>query len=232
MYKNKTFLGVIPARGGSKGIPQKNIIKVKGRPLIDFTIKEALKSLYLDKVIVSTDSLEIAKISMDCGAEIPFLRPKELAGDKNKIIETLIHLIQELANRNATYDYIVLLQPTQPLRKSFHIDEAIKLAIDFNYNSLVGVSKVKEHPILMRTIDKNNQLDNLINVNSTLRRQDFPEYFKVNGIIYINRIDKDFNLNTSLNDNKYPFIIENKYDLDIDEPFDLELLKLRLKLNQ
>lgn len=96
MYKGKTFLGVIPARGGSKGIPRKNIINVCGKPLIQYTIEEALKSNFLDKVIVSTEDEEIAKISRECGAEVPFLRPKELAEDTTKTIEVLIHAVNEM----------------------------------------------------------------------------------------------------------------------------------------
>lgn len=90
---------------------------------------------------------------------------------------------------------------------------------------------VEDHPILTRTINSQGELKNLLNFNSTVRRQDFPTYYKVNGAIYINKIDEDFNTKTSLNDNKYPYIMEKKYDLDIDEPFDLELLKLRIKLS-
>lgn len=230
MYKNKKIVAVIPARGGSKGIPQKNIIGVNGRPLIDFTIKEALNSEYIDTVIVSTDSEKIAEVSRKCGADVPFLRPAHLAGDHSKTIDVLINLINELSKEGNTYDYLILLQPTQPLRRAFHMDEAIKKTIDNGYKSLLSVSLVEDHPILIRTINNQGELHNLLNINSTVRRQDFPTYYKVNGAIYINKIDEDFNEKTSLNDNIYPYIMEKKYDLDIDEPFDLELLKLKMNL--
>lgn len=232
MYKNKKILAVIPARGGSKGIPEKNIVEVNGRPLIDYTISEALKSKYLDNVIVSTDSEKIAEIAKKCGAEVPFLRPKNLAEDQSKTIDVLINLINQLTATDIFYDYIVLLQPTQPLRKSFHIDEAIKLAIDNEYKSLLSVNLVQEHPILVRTIDNQGRLKNLLNINSTVRRQDFPTYYKVNGAIYINKIDDDFNENTSLNDNQYSYIMDKEYDLDIDDPLDLEVLKIKLGLKE
>jgi CMP-N,N'-diacetyllegionaminic acid synthase len=230
MYKNKKILAVIPARGGSKGIPEKNIVEVNGRPLIDYTISEALKSKYLDNVIVSTDSEKIAEIAKKCRAEVPFLRPKNLAEDQSKTIDVLINLIYQLTATDIFFDYIVLLQPTQPLRKSFHIDEAIELAIDNEYKSLLSVNLVQEHPILVRTIDNQGRLKNLLNINSTVRRQDFPTYYKVNGAIYINKIDDDFNENTSLNDNQYSYIMDKEYDLDIDEPLDLEVLKIKLGL--
>lgn len=232
MYKNNKILAVIPARGGSKGIPDKNIVEIDGRPLIDFTIKEALNSKYIDRVIVSTDSEEIAQIAKKCGAGVPFLRPKYLAEDHSKTIDVLIDLIKKLSAMDNSYNYLILLQPTQPLRRSFHIDEAIEQTINHNYKSLVSVNLVNEHPILVRTINAQGMLKNLLNENSTIRRQDFPNYYKVNGAIYINKIDDDFNENTSLNDNIYPYIMDKRYDLDIDEPFDLEILKMKLKLNK
>lgn len=228
MYKEKTFLAIIPARGGSKGIIKKNIIKVNGKPLIQYTIEKAKKSKYLDKIIVSTDNEEIANIARKCGASVPFLRPKRLAEDESKTIDAMIHIIEQLSNKEEIYDYLVLLQPTQPLRQVFHIDEAIELMIEKKINSLVSVSEVKEHPILMRKITENGELDKLLCINSTIRRQEFPQYYKVNGAVYINRIDKNLTLNTSFNDNKYPYVMDTKYDLDIDEYFDLEIFKLRL----
>lgn len=228
MYKNKKNVAIIPARSGSKGIPNKNIININGRPLIDYTIKKALKSKYVDRIIVSTDSPVIANISMQCGAEVPFLRPEGLAMDESKTIEVLMHVLNELSSQNEAYDYLILLQPTQPLRRTFHIDEAITLIVDNDYPSIVSVNEVSENPLLIRSIRQHNKLEKLIDVNSTARRQDFPKYYKVNGAIYINKIDENLNLNASLNDNQHPYIMDKKYDLDIDEPSDLELLKFYL----
>lgn len=228
MYKDKRILAVIPARGGSKGIPRKNIVNVLGKPLIQYTIEEALLSRYLDNVIVSTEDEEIARISQKCGAEVPFLRPKELATDDSKTIHTLLHAIDFYEKRGVFYDYIVLLQPTQPLRKHWHIDEAIEKIIDNKAKGLVSISRVKDHPILIRKKDQNDLLTSILKENSTVRRQDFPEYYKINGAIYINKIDNDFNSNTSLNDNSLGYVMDAKYDLDIDDPLDLELLKIIL----
>jgi len=226
MYKEKTFIAIIPARGGSKGIPKKNIINVGGKPLIQYTIDEAKNSKYLDRIIVSTDDKEIADLSVNCGAEVPFLRPKELAQDNSKTIDVVINVLNEI--KKCQYDYLVLLQPTQPLRKSFHIDETIELIVEKDEESLVSVSEVNEHPILMRTIDKDGRLNSLLGLNSTIRRQDFTKFYKVNGAIYINQLKENFNNNISLNDNKLAYIMEKKFDLDIDEPDDLNIFKLRL----
>jgi CMP-N,N'-diacetyllegionaminic acid synthase len=232
MYKGKKFLAIIPARGGSKGIPRKNITIINGKPLIQYTIDEAKNSKYLDRIIVSTDDKEIAEIAKRCGAEVPFLRPKELASDHAKTIDALIHAVTELEKRGIKYDFVVLLQPTQPLRKSWHIDEAIQEIVETNEESLVSVSKVKEHPILMRTIGEDGKVKKLLEISSTVRRQDFPTFYKVNGAIYINKINENFTKNTSLNDNKLAYLMDKKYDLDIDEPIDLEFFKLILQLNK
>lgn len=227
MYKSNKIIAIIPARGGSKGIPNKNIINVLGRPLIDYTIKEALKSEYIDDIIVSTDSDKIAKIAKNSGAEIPFLRSEHLAQDTTNTIDVLVDTIEKLKDSGRTYDYMLLLQPTQPLRRVFHIDNSIKEIIDNNRISLVSVNKVKDHPILFRKIDSKGNLSNLLNENSTLRRQDFTEYYKVNGAIYINKLDSQFDSNTSLNDNRFAYIMDSSFDVDIDEPMDIEIFKTK-----
>lgn len=224
MYKDKKILAIIPARGGSKGIPNKNIQLVDNKPLIAYTIEEALKVEYLDNIIVSTDSKRIAEIAKEYGAEIPFLRPDWLASDTAKTIDVLIHAIEMVEE---AFDYVVLLQPTQPLRKSIHIKEAIEKIIDKKWPSLVSVSKVKEHPILMREINEDESLSNLLNIGSTVRRQEFKEYYKVNGAIYINEIN-NLSPNTSLNDNRYSYIMDEKYDVDIDEMIDLKIFEMLL----
>lgn len=230
MYKGKRFLAVIPARGGSKGIPYKNIIEVNNQPLIQYTIDEANKSEFLDRVVVSTDDTKIADIVKKVGGEVPYLRPSELAKDNSKSIDAVIHLVKELERKGHIYDFIVLLQPTQPLRKSWHIDEAITQIVETNQSSLVSVSEVNEHPILMRTINNEGELETLLKRNSTLRRQDFPSFYKVNGAIYINRLDSNFDQYTSLNDNTTPYIMGREYDIDIDDYRDLEILRILLAM--
>lgn len=222
MYKEKRILAIIPARAGSKGIKDKNIININGKPLISYTIEEAKKSKYIDRIVVSTDGKKIAEVAKQYGADVPFLRPKELADDKSKSIDALLHCIKKLEKENDIYDYCILLQPTQPFRKSFHIDEAIEKIVDSKCESLVSVCEADEHPILMRKI-RNDKLVNLLNCNSTVRRQDFEKVYLVNGAIYINKIDEYLNSETSLNDNKVPYIMEKKYSIDIDEYRDIKL---------
>ena len=227
---NKKILAIIPARAGSKGIKDKNIIPLDRKPLIAYSIEAALKSKYIDKVVVTTDGEEIANVARKYGAEVPFLRPNYLASDTAKTIDAVIHCIQEMKKLGEEYDYMVLLQPTQPLRQAWHIDEAIELILEKNEEALVSVSKVKDHPILMRTIDENGHAINLLAGSSTKRRQEFPDFYKVNGAIYINKINENLNNDTSLNDNKLVYIMDEKYDVDIDEILDLQIAEIAMSV--
>lgn len=229
MYKGKKILAIIPARAGSKGIKNKNIIDLSGKPLIAYSIEAALKSKYIDRIVVSTDGGNIAKISKEYGAEVPFIRPKSLATDTSKSIDVVLHCIDELVKKNENYDYVILLQPTQPLRQSFHIDEAIELIYRKKENSLVSVCKVKEHPSLMRELNLDGTMNNIVSLSSDTRRQDFKEIFIVNGAIYINKINNELNKDTILNDNKIAYLMEEKYSIDIDEILDVKIANLMLK---
>ena len=220
MYKDNRILAVVPARGGSKGIPHKNIVKVKGKELLAYTLDAAKASKYIDEIIVSTDDILIEQVAVRENVKV-LQRPKELAQDMSKTIDVLLHVI---GNIDDDFDYLVLLQPTQPLRTAYHIDNAIELMINANYPSLLSVSPVKDHPILMRQMDVDGKLTSLLACQSTVRRQDFPNYYVVNGAIYINKIS-DLNSETSLNDNLYGYEMTSEFDLDIDEPRDLLLFE-------
>jgi len=220
MYKGKKILSIIPARGGSKGIKKKNIIELNGKPLISYTIESSLLSSYIDRTIVSTDSIEIANVSLECGASVPFMRPSELATDEAKTIDVVLHTIETLKSKGEEYDIMVLLQPTQPLRTWIDIDKSIELFFKKNLKGLVSVSIVDDHPILMRTIGDNGELCSLLGENSTCRRQDMKLYYKVNGCIYINSIN-EIKKDTSFNDNSVGFVMEQSHSVDIDELKDL-----------
>ncbi|HEY4532881.1 MAG TPA: acylneuraminate cytidylyltransferase family protein [Fusobacterium sp.] len=231
MYQNNKILAVIPARGGSKGIARKNIKEIEGLPLIAYTLQESQFSKYLDRTIVSTEDLEIKEVAERYGGEVPFLRPAELAQDISKTIDCIVHTVNTLKYLGEEYDYVVVLQCTSPLRKAWHIDEAIETLLQSKETSLVSVSEVEEHPILMRTLNQDGTLKNLLNVNSTVRRQDFPSFYKVNGAIYIQKLDKKFNLETNLNDGKLAYVMDKKYVIDIDTLLDIHTLEFYLNKN-
>jgi len=216
MYSDKHFLAIIPARGGSKGIPRKNIVLLGGIPLIAHSIKSALRSRYLDKIIVSTDDDEIADISKQYGAEV-LKRPPHLASDTAASIDMLLHACAEAGNK---YDSVMLLQPTSPLRKTCHIDEAIELYASCGCKSLASVSLSEVSPLLVRKISADDTLIPILKNKSNVRRQDMEEYYKVNGAIYLNQISM-INKNTILNNNEIGYVMNQKYSIDIDEPHDL-----------
>ncbi len=221
MYGKETFLAIIPARGGSKGIPRKNIIDLRGKPLIGYTIEAARGSRYLDCVMVSTEDEEIAAVARALGAEVPFLRPAALAADTSRTIDAIVHAVRTLEEMGRRFDHLVLLQPTQPLRTAEDIDGAIEAYRAAGCRGLVTVSEAENHPILIRSIEA-GRLKPLLHVSSTIRRQDMPAYYRVNGCVYINPIG-DVDENLSFNDNPVPYIMEKSHSVDIDELSDLAL---------
>lgn len=219
MYRESRILAFIPARGGSKGIPHKNIIYLGGKPLIEYTIEAALQSRYIDYVFVSTDDCEIASISKDAGANVPFFRPDELAQDTSKTIDAVLHSVRKLEKMGECFDALVLLQPTQPLRTSEDIDNAVRKYYESGCKSLTSVCEVDDNPVLIRTIE-GDDLVKLLDVSSTVRRQDMPVYYRINGCIYINSIS-EVNENTSFNDNIIPYVMDREHSVDIDEMKDV-----------
>ena len=232
MFDNNKILAFIPARGGSKGLKDKNIHPIGGKPLVGHTIEAALASKYIDDVVVSTDSEKIADVAKKFGAEVPFLRPAEIAGDTSKTIDAIVYTLQKLKESGKVYDDFILLQPTSPLRTTDILDAAIEKYFKFDRKSLVSVSKVKDLPVLVRTVVGEDKMEKLLNQNSTVRRQDAADYYKVNGAIYINKI-ADINQQTSFNDNEVPFIMAAENSIDIDDYSDVEIAKYwynRMKL--
>ena len=224
MINNLRILAIVPARGGSKGIKDKNIKEIEGRPLIEYTIEAAKRCEYIDEIVVSTDSEKIAKAAKKAGAKVPFLRPDELASDTARTIDVVLFTIEQLKLIGQEYDIVVLLQPTSPLRDEDDICGAIEKYVSCNMKSLVSVSEVSESPILMRQIVDETHMEKLLNINSTIRRQDMAKYYMVNGSIYINKIE-ELNSDTSLNDNVIPYVMDRSHSVDIDDYVDIEVMK-------
>lgn len=222
---NHTFLGVIPARGGSKGIVRKNLRLLNGKPLIAWTIEAALNAIGLDRVIVSTEDEEIAEVSKTYGAEVPFMRPAELAKDNTPTLDVLQHTLYHLAQDESYFpDAIVTLQPTSPMRTSKNIDEALRLfKADFLADCLVSCIKVPHnyHPESIMTLQENGYLKPYSDKKGLpSRRQDKSEIFARNGAaIYITRAS---NLDKFIvGGNIIPFIMNDHESIDIDTEDDL-----------
>lgn len=219
MINGKTVLGIIPARGGSKGIPRKNIKLICGKPLISWTIVEAMKSMYLDRLILSSDDDEIINVAREWGCEAPFKRPDVLAKDDTPGTETVIHAINTLPEK---YDFICLLQPTSPLRKVTHIDGAIEKCITNNAESCVSVTKADKHPYWMYEICDEGFLKPLIESEFIYNRQELSSLYVLNGAIYIIKAEQIIKSKTFINENTLGFIMDKKYSTDIDEQLDFE----------
>lgn len=227
MIDNKKILALIPARGGSKGIKNKNIIDINGKPLIAYTIEAAKKSIYIDDIVVSTDSEKIKQSAAQFGAWIPFLRPAALAKDQTPTLDVVLHTIESLKKMGHTYDIFLLLQPTSPLRTSANIDQALEIFLTNKCQPLAAVTKVSDHPLLIRSIAKDGYMEKLLQKQSTLRRQDMPDYYKLNGSIYI-RLISDINEKTSFNDSPVPYIMPEANAVDIDHALDILIVQFYL----
>lgn len=180
MYNNKKFLAIIPARGGSKGLPGKNIKNLNGKPLIAYSIEAAIEANIFDKIIVSTDSEEIAKIALKYGAEVPFLRPRELATDNANSMDALFHAIEFLKEQGEIYDYIMKLQPTSPLRTKKEILESVELLFEKSAESIISVSECQHYPLWANTLNEEKAMNNFIKEEIKHKnRQELPKYYKI-----------------------------------------------------
>jgi len=227
--KKVRILGIIPARGGSKGIKKKNISDLNGRPLISYTIEAAFESNVLSDIVVSTDDKEIAEISRTLGALVPFIRPKNLSDDKAESAPVVKHALLFMENlKEIRYDAILMLQPTSPLRTALHIKKSVELLRKNEFDSVVSVVSVNGyHPLRMKRIFK-GRLENFIPQDSwNLKpRQDLPEVYIRNGAIYL--IDRDVFLNNGELIGKSPagFVMREEESVNIDSPIDLVLANI------
>jgi len=231
VLKNKTFLAVIPARGGSKRIPNKNVIELNGKPLIAWTIEAAKKSKYIDEIILSTDSEKIAKIASKYRINIPFIRPTNLSSDKARSIDVLIHAVNSMKENNKNYDFTLMLQPTSPLRDNNHIDESIEYLFEKKANSIIGVTKLN-HPIeWANKLPQDFSMKNFFDQNNIIKRsQDYDASYLVNGAIYI--IKNSILLEEKklfLNENCYAYEMDISKSIDIDTKQDLKMAEVLLK---
>jgi len=227
MYKGNSYLAIIPARGGSNRIPRKNIRLVAGKPLIVWTIEEARKSKYLDRVILSSEDQQIIKVAKEYRCEVPFIRPKILAKDTTPGIEPVLHAIGAL---NEKYDYVVLLQPTSPLRKAIHIDEAIDFLYDKKAGSVVGIREARESPYWMFTMKPNSTLTQLLPKSKSKCRQDLQKIFLLNGAIYIAKTKQILEEKTFINELSAGYLMDKQSSVDVDDMIDLEVAeKLLMK---
>jgi len=221
-----SFLCIIPARGGSKGIPNKNIIDLNGFPLIFYSIKSAKKSNIFDSIIVSTDSKKIATIAKRYGAEVPFLRPKEISGDKSLVEDAIFYTLERIEE----YDYVCLLQPTSPLLTEEDLKNSLNILFDKKADMVISVSKPLCNIDLIGKLGKDGSMKDFHrnNVYGTLR-QDFEDKYVLNGAIYFGKWDIFYRKKNYYAQNSYGYIMHEERSIDIDNFLDLELAEFLLK---
>jgi len=190
MLINKSVLCIIPARSGSKGLPNKNTKLFLGKPLISWSIEQALSSKFIDKVIVSTDDIKIIKISRKYGACVPFIRPKYLANSSASTTDVILHALNYMRHIGSRYDIITLLQPTSPLRTTDNIDEAIGFLKEKKTKSVVSLCEAEHSPLWANVLPINKSMKNFLNLKiKNKNRQALQVYYRLNGAIYASHID-------------------------------------------
>jgi N-acylneuraminate cytidylyltransferase/CMP-N,N'-diacetyllegionaminic acid synthase len=232
MYKGKRILAIIPARGGSKGLPGKNIRNLCGKPLIAWSIEHAQNSNYVDQVFVSTDSIEIAKIAEEYGSFVPELRPAEYASDESPSSAFIIYTLQKMANEQNCFDVFVLLEPTSPLRDVEDIDRAIEILIDSeSAESIAGVCKVENiHPTFMLTLTTSGLIQPYESHSKSLRRQDLTDIFYFEGSVYASQVDAYLQKKSFYHDKTLPYIVPKWKSFEVDDIVDFEIIETIMKL--
>lgn len=218
-------LAVIPARGGSKGVPRKNLRLAGGKPLIAWTIEAARESRYIDRLVVSSDDLEIMETAQAWGCEAPFRRPAEIAQDETPGVEPVLHALQLLPG----FGVVVLLQPTSPLRNADDIDGCIELCVTSKANACVSVSEAEQSPYWMYSLSSAGRMRPLIEAPPVARRQDLPPAHVLNGAVYVAGCDWLRERRTFVTEETLGFLMPRERSLDIDTELDLKVLDIRFQ---
>ena len=234
MYQNNKILAIIPARGGSKSVPKKNIYPLNGKPLIYYSISSGLKAKYIDRLIVSTDSPEIAKVARKYKAEVPFVRPAELASDTAPTLPVLQHVVKYVEeNDKFKPDLVVLIQPTNPLVRSEDVDGTIETLFKTNTNSCFSVTEISQRPEWMYRMD-NNPAELFLKEESgpTKRSQELPRLAIINGTVYVMKYETLMTKNKIRDGNTSIYVMPRERSVDIDDKFDFELAKFLFQRNK
>ena len=210
-------IAIIPARGGSKGIPRKNLVNFSGKPLIQWSIDAALKSTYITDVVVSSDDDEILNVAQENKGVLAIKRPIELAQDSSKTAPVLTHVLESL--NGIKYDYLILLQPTSPLRTAEDIDLAFEKLLNSKATSLISVCELEHHPYKSFKLDEKGYLQGIINNDYPFYpRQSLPKTYRANGAIYIIKVN-DFIKDETLFTNK-----ATHFEMSIDASLDIDAI--------
>lgn len=231
MIKGKTVLAIIPARGGSKRLPGKNIKELCGKPLIAWSIEQAKSCGGIDRIVVSTDNKEIAAVAKKCGTEAPFMRPPELASGSAATIDVIFHAIDWFKKyEDFRPEYILLLQPTSPLRTVEDIESTIQILKNKDARAVISVCETDHHPWWSNKLPQNGNLENFVKPDIVMkRRQDLPIFYRINGAIYLTDTDYLREQNTFLGPDTFAYKMPKNRSVDIDCELDFKLASLLLQ---
>lgn len=228
----KSTLAIIPARSGSKGLKDKNIKMLNGKPLMGYTIKAAMKSEIFNDIVLSTDSQKYADIAVKFGASVPFIRSKNLGMDNSSIIDVIGETLNKLKELGKEYDNFMLLQPTSPLRDEKDIVDAFDLFIKKDANSVVSMCECEHSPVLFKQLEDDQCLDGFLANVERLRRQDLGDYYRLNGAIYISKVDYFLKYKDFYKENSYAYVMSKEKSIDIDDIFDFKLAEFLMTFNK
>jgi len=227
----KTFLCIIPARGGSKSIPNKNVVDLNGRPLISYAIEAAKNSNVFDKVMVDTDSRKIAEVAKRYGAEVPFYRPKRLATDSSLVADALAHALKKIIKKGKKYDYVCLVQVTTPLMVLEDFQNMVSILENKKARMVVSVAKTPCNIKWVQTLSKTGSMEKFGKGIWNTRRQQFEQTYILNGAIYLGEWNIFYNKETYYSKDTYAYIMPQNRSVDIDCRFDLEFMEYLIKKN-
>lgn len=222
-------IAVIPARSGSKGLKDKNIKELRGKPLMAYTIEAALSSGVFDCVHVSTDSEEYATIARECGADVPFLRMRELAGDTTSSWDALRYVINRYEELGKVFDYVTLLQPTSPMRDAEDIKNAYKLLEEKDADAVISVCELEHSIQICNTLGENGSMYQFIDSNKVGARQLGEKFYRLNGAIYIQKTSMLMSGENLYNENSYAYVMDKIHSIDIDDAFDFRMAQMVLE---
>lgn len=225
------ILAIIPARGGSVRLPGKNIKMLGGKPLIEWSIDVAREVSSIDKIFVSTDCVDIANVCMQAGLDVPVLRPKNLASDKSSTIDGVKHAIEYLKDRGEIYDFVLLLQPTSPLRTADHLREAIDMISSKKADAVISVCKCEHSPLWANSLPSDFSMKNFLDENfKNIPSQELPIYYRLNGAIFLVDIKRLYQEQTFiLSSNSYGLEMDAMTSVDIDNEIDFLLAETIIK---
>ena len=230
MINGKTILAIVPARGGSKRLPKKNLLLLAEKPLILWTIEAGIKSKYVDMLVVSSDDSEIIRLSSKMGIQT-IVRPKELSTDEVLIFPLIEHVLD---NIDKTFDFIICLQPTSPLRNEIHIDEALEFLVQKGADAVISVCEMEHSPLWSNTLPDDKSMEGFLKEDiKGIRSQDLPKYYRLNGAIYICKTTRLMQKNNfAIDDNIFAFKMDRKSSIDIDEKEDLLIAETFINSNE